>query len=261
MSIRFAHISDSHVGPARDFELYEVPPANRLERLVQRLNEHATELDFVVHTGDLVCEPDPRAFGLAREILQTLRPALYLVNGNHDDAEGLRRAFPWPPADGQICGPDGYCYTFRRGSQRFLVLDAVGPKQIDPQGWLSDAQLRTLDTCLETYAEPLTVFIHFPALALDCRWLDQQMLIVNGHDFHRRLVAAQARIRGVFFGHVHRGVQVLRDGVFYCSVGSTFCQFQNWPSHDRMLPDRVERASYNLVTLDEQQVTVRQMWA
>jgi 3',5'-cyclic AMP phosphodiesterase CpdA len=261
MSVRFAHISDSHIGPEREFSIYGTHPAAQLQKLVKRLNEHAGELDFVVHTGDVVSDPHEQSYGLAREILADLKPTLYLVNGNHDDARQLRRTFDWPPARCESCDEQRYSYTFDCRQQRFLVLDAVGPRTIDPQGWLSASQLQVLDTCLASSTLPLTVFIHFPALALDCRWVDEQMLIVNGEDFHQRLVASRNGLRGVFFGHVHRGVQVVRDGVLYCSVASTFFQFQNWPAHGTMLPDPSDAAFYNLVTIDDQQVTIRQLWA
>jgi 3',5'-cyclic AMP phosphodiesterase CpdA len=261
MPVRFAHISDSHIGPERDFVQYGACPAAQLQKLVARLNLHANDLDFVVHTGDVVSDPHALSYRLAREILAELKPTLYLVNGNHDDARELRHSFAWPPASTETCDEANYSYTFRRGDQRFLVLDAVGPQQIDPHGWLSASQLQTLDTCLLTSANPLTVFIHFPAVELDCRWVNERMLIVNGYEMHRRLAAAGKQVRGVFFGHVHRGVQAVRDGVFYCSVASTFVQFQNWPTHETMLPDRSDSAFYNLVTIDDQQVTVRQLWA
>ncbi len=180
MPVRFAHISDSHIGPDYDHRLYDTRTAPRLQRLVQRLNAMQHELDFVVHTGDVTSDPDTASTRLAAQILGALEVPLYLVLGNHDSAMELRRVFPWPPPNADALPGERYSYTFCRNEHRFLVLDAVASPDMDPQGQLDATQLQAVDTCLARWPEPLTVFIHFPAMDLDCEWIDRQMLIVNG---------------------------------------------------------------------------------
>lgn len=259
MTVRFAHISDTHIGPDRDFVLYGVRTHERLERLIDRLNQHAATLDFVIHTGDLVNAPAAESFELAAKTLSRLECPLYLVVGNHDTAEGLRAIGYCPGATALDPLDDAYSYSFSYGRELFIVLDARGPDAIDPHGILSERQAEALRRKLSETAGPVTVFVHFPAFPLDSPWFDFHMRILNEETFREILEAFASRIRGVFFGHVHRGIQVVRRGLFYCSVPSSFCQFQAWPDQERVEFDPSPMAYYHLVTLSDEQMLVRQM--
>lgn len=259
MTVRFAHISDTHIGPSRDFVLYGVQTYERLERLIDRLNEHAATLDFVVHTGDLVNAPAAESFALAAETLSRLKCPLYLVVGNHDTADGLRKIGNGPGMVPLDASDSAYSYSFSYGKEQFIVLDARGPDSIDPHGLLSERQASAFRKRLSETTGPVSVFVHFPAFPLDSPWFDAHMRILNEELFREIVESAADRVRGVFFGHVHRGIQVIRRGVFYCSVPSSFCQFQAWPNHEGVEFDPSPLAYYHLITLTDQQMLVRQM--
>ncbi len=259
MTVRFAHISDSHIGPTVDDHLYGAATHTRLIRLVNELNRHADDLDFVIHTGDVVRNPDPNSFQLAAETLSALRCPCYVVNGNHDSAEGLRSSFPMSNVEALI-DDETFSYHFSVRAERFVVLDAHGPDEIDPAGLISDAQLAAFRTLADRTDELLTVFIHFPPIPLDSKWLDEAMLIQNGDELHAILRAFASRLRGVFFGHVHRGIQSTIDGVLYCSAASTFSQFETWPKQRRVIADNPGQIFFNLVSLMPNQLVIKQLW-
>jgi 3',5'-cyclic AMP phosphodiesterase CpdA len=258
--IRFAHLSDTHIGPQREFELYGAATAPRLERLVEHLNACHEEIDFVVHTGDVVSDPDAASFRLAGSILSGLKKPCYLVNGNHDSADGLRGIGAGAHGQPVIHGGTKLDYHFSVGAERFLVLDARGPDEIDPAGELTEEQLRGVERWLSEHAERVTIFVHFPALPLDCAWLDRMMLIGNGEALHRVLVPHASRVRGVLSGHVHRGMQSWQDGILYASAPSTFCQFRNWPRDETVHMAASDHVFYNLVTLQPHGTVIRQLW-
>ena len=66
---------------------------------------------------------------------------IYYVTGNHDK---FGRYSPFP-ADGSqnnvTADRDTVSYVFEVRGERFLVLDARGPDEIDPQGILSAEQI------------------------------------------------------------------------------------------------------------------------
>jgi 3',5'-cyclic-AMP phosphodiesterase len=232
----FAHISDTHFGPTADYERHGFAPLPCAERLVAILNAAPYPLDFVVHTGDVVTEPDERSFALAAASFARFEPPLYFVAGNHDRADLIRRHLPMAPREDLSDAPDLLTYAFDVRGHRFLVVDACGPAAIDPHGLLSPAQLAVLDRELTRDGPPLAVFCHFPPLAMGIPWIDETMTILNGMDLHRRLVATGPRLRGVFFGHLHQALTFYRDGVLYSCAPSAFAQLGGDPT------DRVARA-------------------
>ena len=80
----------------------------------------------------------------------------------------------------------------------------------------------------------------------------------DGDAATRALLPARDRIRGVFFGHVHRGTQVYQDGILYTSVASTFCQFHHWPNDQKYTLDDTSRAAFNFVTLTPAKTIVKE---
>ena len=236
------HISDSHIGPTRDFELHGYASYVCARRLVREINELPVRPDAVVHTGDVVADPSPEAFRLAAEVFGELNAPVYYVAGNHDSRDGIRRHLSMgahePLGPGVAGGGTGVplTYAFEVKGTRCLVLDAVGPPEIEPRGRLSEEQLQIVHhevASAASHGGPLAVFVHYPVWPLDSRWFDKNMLIENGAGLHDALLPARARLRGVFHGHVHMPLACHRDGILYSSVASTVLNFGGWPDDDR----------------------------
>lgn len=264
-TIRFIHISDTHLGPEPEFELKGVPSQPRTEALLGALEQLPDPFDFVVHTGDMATDADKtgdddRSTARAAKLFSRLRHPLYLVNGNHDDRQHLARHFG--AVAGDLLEPEGDTLSRARhwqfGGERFVILDARPDFECDPAGSLPRSQLAALDRLFEATTERVTVFLHYPPLAMDA-WFDDRLLIDNGEDLHDLLRRRRERLRGVFFGHIHRSLQIFRDGVFYCAVGATSCNFHPWRGIDD--DDRYDRAPvafYNYVSLTPTSTIVKQ---
>jgi Icc protein len=257
-TVYFVHISDTHIGPTPDYARFGHVSLACAQRLVTLINQLPVKPDFVVHTGDVVTEPHPDSYALAAETFARLRAPIYYVNGNHDTAGEIHHYLPMGPKTDVTRDPGVLSYLFQIKGYRFLVLDGRGPAEIDPHGILSLAQLSALRQEVEDGQDPLTIFVHFPALPLDSNWMDENMLLLNAEAFHRSIIPARERLRGVFYGHVHQHMQTIRDGVLYVATGSVFSQFTAWPGEAEIGFDGDQPPAYSFVHLMPEQTIIHQ---
>ncbi len=255
--LTFVQITDSHLGPTRDFSYYGHQPYRTLARAIDLINAMPQPPDFVVHTGDLSNDRSAESYELAAELLGRLRVPLYLVNGNHDDRALLRKMLDAPHApDGDPDAPLDYVFEVK--GERFLVLDGWSPEVRDPLGKLSAAQLARVRAETEANGPSLTVLLHYPPFPMGSPWLDQHMPLVNGEELHAALRPAHARLRGVFCGHLHRSSQITRAGItYFCGpstvAGYTWRPWEHTPALDPDYPP-----AYSVVHYFDGQVVVHQ---
>jgi len=256
--VYFAHISDTHIGPTADYRRHQHYPLPCAEKMVEVINHLPVRPDFVIHTGDVVYDPDPAAYRLAAQTFSRLEAPIYYVVGNHDRARDIHHFLPMGPKEDVTDDRDVLSYTFEVKGYRFLALDARGPDEIDPHGLFSEAQLDVARREADADGPPLTVFTHFPVLPLNSIWMDANMLALNGPQLHEVLRPAGERLRGVFHGHAHQHMQTRRDGVLYACVASVFAQFTAWPTDLNVGFDREHRPGYAFVHLLSEQTIIHQ---
>jgi Icc protein len=256
--VYFAHISDTHFGPTAGFNRHGHSPLPCARRLVEIINNLPQRPDFVIHTGDVTNEPGYAAYRLAAETFARLEVPIYYVVGNHDTAAGIRRHLAMGPKQDLDEDPDRLSYGFEVRGHRFVVLDARGPDEIDPHGLLPESQLRLIAREATSHGPPLSVFVHFPVLALNSVWMDDNMLILNGEALHKALLPARERLRGIFHGHVHQPMHTFRDGVRYSGAASAFSQFAAWPDDVDVRFDPDEPPGFSFVHLLPQRTIVHQ---
>jgi 3',5'-cyclic-AMP phosphodiesterase len=253
----FVHISDTHIGPTPAYERHGFYSQPATEQLIRHLNGLPVAPDFVIHTGDIVTDPNPVSYQRAAKLFAGLNYPIYYVTGNHDRSRDICDHFRFPPYEPLTHNPDLLSYAFTVKGHRFLVLDARAPDELDPHGLMGEEQLGILRAELARDDPSLTIFMHFPTWPLNSLWLDSHMLLVNGAEFHELLVPARDRLRGVFLGHLHQSTQIVRDGILYVSAPSSFAQFTNWPQ-DRYVQIADEPPGFNVVQLFPQQMMIRQ---
>lgn len=254
-SLTFVHITDSHIGPTRDFGRNGAHSLDQLTALVDLINAMPHPPDFVVHTGDVSNDRSPESYTFAAEALSALAVPIYYVNGNHDQPALLRDRLGAPAGDDPDAPLD---YAFMVKGDRFLVLDGVKAGVPDPSGRLSEAQLDIVQAEASPDGPPLTVLLHYAPFKMASPWLDDHMLLLNGQDLHQALLPARERLRGVFFGHLHRSAQIVRDGITYTCAPSSAWQYAWRPWHDRPEPDVHYPPAYNVVQYFRGQVVVHQ---
>ena len=87
-------ISDFHLRPKRALAYDAADTAGALEKVVEHINHMNPLSDIVIATGDLADGGALESYGLAHELLSSLKPPLYIVPGNHDQKDNLAAAFP-----------------------------------------------------------------------------------------------------------------------------------------------------------------------
>ena len=254
----FVHISDTHIGPTADYSRSGHRSLPCAQKLVSIINNLPVKPEFVIHTGDVVTDPDVASYKLVAKTFDQLQVPIYYVTGNHDASRMIREYLPMGAKTDLSTNPDLLTYAFDVKGYRFLVVDARGPDEIDPHGLLSDEQLHILRDELSEDGPPLTIFMHYPTLPLDSAWMDAYMLVVNGRSFHEALEPAKKRLRGVFYGHVHQSMQTMYGGVLHVSVGSSFSQFSAWPTDVTVGFDPEHLPAYNFVRLMPEQTIIHQ---
>ncbi|MCA9981411.1 MAG: metallophosphoesterase [Anaerolineales bacterium] len=255
--VYFIHISDTHIGPTAEYERHGRYSQPTTEQLLREINNLPHRPDFIIHTGDIVTDPDPVSYQRAAQLFAALDLPIYYVNGNHDRACDIRQYMHMPTCEWLSDDPDLLTYAFTVKGHRFVVVDGRAPDEIDPHGLVSAAQLEILRREVMRDDPSLTIFIHFPTWPLNSLWMDSRMLLINGPAFHQTLLPARDRLRGVFFGHIHQSIQTMRDGILYASAPSAFAQFTSWP-RDLYVDIAPEPPGFNIVQLLPDQTLIRQ---
>jgi 3',5'-cyclic AMP phosphodiesterase CpdA len=183
------------------------------------------------------------------------------VAGNHDDGDLLQKILmDRPTASARLD------YRLTVDGVLIAVFDSRGPK--DPAGTLRDDQLAALRALCVPKGPPLVIAIHHPPFPLDTKWLNDgwstptgrrpSMLLDRGPEFLDAVAPARERVKGVFFGHVHRSFQIMHRGILFSSAPSSFGQFLTWPGQDHPESSPAEPAGFSLVTITAEQTIVRQ---
>ncbi len=252
--LRFVHISDTHISPDPHYnhDAAQHTPLMGAKALVHELNALPFTPDFVLHTGDVAYNPDAAAYPVAREALSAIRYPTYYLAGNHDDPAALQRVMLGAE---QIKTP--FDYQFEVKGVQIVCVDSNRPAE-PPGGRVSEAQLAWLEgLCRAQDDRPLVVATHHNVLPMGSPWWDDTMRMENGEDFHRALLPARDRIRGVFFGHVHQNIAITRDGIPYFSALSTWYQIHNYPGQLETEVDRYAAPGFNVVMITPEQTYVR----
>jgi hypothetical protein len=86
------------------------------------------------------------------------------------------------------------------------------------------------------------------------------MRIDNGHQLHELLALHSGRVRGVFFGHVHRPVCCLKDSILYASSGSSAMHFPNMPGDPQAIVQSDPLAFANYICIRDGMTLVKTQW-
>ena len=253
--LRFVQISDTHISQDPNYNRPPAPhtPHQGVQALLVALRALPFRPDFILHSGDVVYDPDPAAYRAGRALLAALpAPTLYLA-GNHDDPALLQSLLL---NEDEIRLP--YDQEREIGGAQILCLDSGRLADGQPAGRLSAKQLERLRArCAAPDQRPLLIFIHHnPLPQPDSPWLEG-MRLQNGEEFHRALLPARARLRGVFFGHVHQPIHLQRDGILYTSAVSSWQTFHSFPGATDLAFETAARPGFNVVTLRGKTTAVR----
>ncbi len=227
------HISDTHFGPDRSLRIRGSNPCERAAALVAAIRGLPFTPDLIVHTGDVADDPDPDAYALAAEVLADLPAPVYYATGNHDEVPMMRETLGFGPLEPLVPeSEDRFCYRIAGAAGERMdcfVMDARVPPAEGPHGLLPASQITAVLDRIDG-TKPVAIFLHYPCTPIGSPWIDEHLLVRNGREFLAGLVAKSGeRLRGVFFGHLHRGITLYSEGVLQCGVSSPACEFTAGP--------------------------------
>ncbi|MFV1996018.1 MAG: metallophosphoesterase [Verrucomicrobiales bacterium] len=253
------HLSDSHIGPEPDFNFKGVRTLERFRTLLDAVLALPFRPDAVVHTGDVANHPSREAYALAGAEMARLDVPVYYACGNHDDAGMMGELLSMGATIPLVDAGSPLAYRVEGEDTELVVIDASDPEKKGAWGEVPPNQLDALEGVLGAEGRPVALFCHFPALPVGCRWMDEHLLLRNGERLHGILRdAGPARVRGMFFGHVHHGIQISREGVTHCGVGSVSVRFDMNPADRAPVFEPAAPAFFNHISFGEKETIVRQ---
>jgi 3',5'-cyclic AMP phosphodiesterase CpdA len=249
--MKLIHLTDTHFVPPGK-TLYGGDPQATLAAAVADINRHHADADHVLITGDLTHWGEPDAFESLKQTLQPLAPPLHLLIGNHDHREIFARTFPDQPRDA-----NGYIQSTLRTAQGHLIcLDTV--VEGTHAGWYCETRRQWLAERLQEAAEldaPVFLFMHHPPFPIGLASLDR-IALQEREAFAEVIAASPARIRHLFFGHIHRPLMGSWCGIPISSIRAM--NHQCWLDFETEgeIDGSFEPPAYAVVLIDEECVII-----
>ncbi|MFG1417598.1 metallophosphoesterase [Xanthobacter sp. V0B-10] len=196
--IKIVHLSDTHL-VAAPLRLYGLDPRERLARAIADIRANHDDADLYVVTGDLAHWGEAEAYAaFAAEWERAGLPVVFLI-GNHDDRETFRRSVP-----GAMGDENGFVQGERRiGDVTCLFLDTVTPGS--HVGSFCERRQAWLARALDAAVGDVAIFMHHPPLAVGVAPMDA-IALADADALAAVLEPHRARIRHLFFGHLHRPI-------------------------------------------------------
>lgn len=220
-----AQISDTHI--IRPGALFRAPighsadgrrvyadfdTAAHLARAVAEINRLDPLPDITVVTGDLVDHGEDVEYEHLRTLLAPLRMPVFVIAGNHDAREAMRRAFRgegYLPASGEYLQ-----YTVEDFQLRLVALDTLVAGE--HRGMLCAERLLWLDRALAARPDqPTLVLMHHPPFPTAITFMDNYGLA--GSPELAEVLRRHGQVERVLCGHLHRAI----DRRFGDSVAGT----------------------------------------
>jgi 3',5'-cyclic-AMP phosphodiesterase len=207
-------LSDPHVGAT----WADADPVAGLESAVESVLRLPDAPDAVLMSGDLAENAADGEYEIVRELLGELGAPFYVLAGNHDDRDKLRRHFDLPGAMGTPVQ-----YAVELGSLRLVVLDSTRPGE--ERGELDADRVSWLDAELAGAPDRATVIaLHHPPVSTGVPAWDEMGLPAADRRALGDVLERHPQVRRVVAGHVHRAMTAELAGRPVVAVPSTYVQ-------------------------------------
>ena len=196
-----AQVTDMHIKAGGKLSYRVVDTEAALANCVAHLTRLPQVPDAVLFSGDLVDFGRPDEYANLARLLEPLPMPIFLMPGNHDDPEEMRRSFP------------RHAYMHQRSASLDYVIDEFPLRLValdstvrgKPHGALTDEQLQWLDATLAMEpAKPTLVALHHPPFSTGVGHMDRQAL-ANPAALDA-IIGRHPQVERVACGHVHRNI-------------------------------------------------------
>lgn len=214
VSTTFVVITDTHLSTQTDSWNDRIVIPNfdsfrRTELILQAMKEES-EIDFIVHAGDVVNKGEVSQYTRFDELVCQYFPErpIYYVAGNHDREEAMRDLLRWGVVEDHMFDKNRINYHVRHGQNHFLIIDATGEKSwiatVGNEGreWL---KARIDQIPKEHFVWPI---IHTPVIK-PLPWMADRAALTDGAEVEQIFKMSKASLKLVLHGHIHRELEYL----------------------------------------------------
>ena len=219
-------LSDSHVGAT----WVDMDPVASLTAVIEQVRRLEPSPDAIVLSGDLAEHGSDSEYEQLAALLDAIEAPRYVLPGNHDDRDALRRHFGAPGAAGTPVQ-----YAVDLGRLRILMLDSTragadtGQFDAERLGWIESALADDPGT-------PTLLAMHHPPLMTVAPAADA----IGFPDADRAaladLVGRHRNVSLIVAGHLHRAIAGRLDGCTVLAAPSTYAGFVLDFADDRLRP-------------------------
>jgi 3',5'-cyclic-AMP phosphodiesterase len=212
--IMLVQLTDLHIREPGRLAYGRIDTAPYLRSAVQSVLRLRQRPQAVVITGDLTDFGRHSEYAHLAELLAPLEMPVYLMPGNHDDRDQMRRSFP---GHGYLGGEGGFIqYSVQVGGMRLVTLDTCEPGK--SHGTLCPRRLQWLERELEAHRhEQVVVAMHHPPFETLIGHMDKIGLLQGAPELEA-IVARFPNVERVICGHLHRAIDVRFGGTIACTT-------------------------------------------
>lgn len=196
-------ITDLHVRP-RGMAAYRVAETNMLvARALDAVAALRPRPDVVLISGDLTDCGLSEEYELLRDLLRRLDIPTFMVPGNHDRRQNLKKVFAdWPTI---VADPDFVQFAVDDFPVRLIGLDTLVPGR--SEGTLCEGRLSFLERTLDASDRPTVIFMHHPPFDCGMAAMDRIRLLEGAERF-AEIVRTHPNVERILCGHHHRPIHV-----------------------------------------------------
>ncbi len=248
--MKFIHLTDPHV-ISGGLPLYGRDPAAGLAGAIIDINAHHGDAELVVITGDLTNWAEEPSYRTLAGLLANLKLPHVLMLGNHDSRENYRRVFHDALDDG-----NGFVQGTRETpAGTFVFLDTHEPGCA--HGMLCESRLGWLERTLTSSDGPLFLFMHHPPFPVGIATMDS-IALREAENLAAVLRPHNARIRHLFFGHLHRPIAGSWLGIpISCMRGTNHQVWLELKGRMDTIRTGPEQPAYGIVLIDDERCIVQ----
>lgn len=233
--MKIAHLSDLHIDSSKD-EIYGVKPYENLLKAISLLKSYQ-DIELAIITGDISNDGCQSSYILADKAFAQLRFPVYILNGNHDNAQVLFNMtflkFKYVP-------------VFSQKEIDFISVNTVAIAEDGTnrsRGVLPQRELDRVKRMIDEGERKKILLMHHPATETGS-WLDKRIL-ENRHQFID-CVSSSDKVIAVLSGHNHFASNEHIGNCLYSTAPSVSTSFHK----DRGPFEEVFMPGFNILTID-----------
>ena len=241
--MKFIHISDTHLIGDKQPSLYGIDPYFRLEKALDSVYKWHSDARFVAITGDLCDNASDFAYAKLQSIVKNYNLDIYPILGNHDRRDMFESYFSEFKHDGFVQ------YVKNIDDKVFIFLDTLA--EGSPYGEFCNNRLKWLENQLKRHDKKyIYLFMHHHPISCGLYEMDNHANFRTSKEFWS-LLSRFKNVKHISFGHIHRIMHSVKDGISLHSTRGTAFQVAYRPDSEKEYLTNEENPTYAIIETDK----------